>query len=106
MDESAERGMRARGEEAVADLAQALIDNPLFASAMRSAAGAGERAAHAQRTAMEALNFASSSEVERLEQRLRSLSGRVEEIEDRLDDVTDEIAALRRAGESGRPAQS
>ena len=88
--------MRARGEEAVADLAQALIDNPLFSSALKSAVGAGERAAHAQRSAMGALNFASANELERLEQRIRSLSGRVEELEDRLDEVTDELAALRR----------
>jgi chromosome segregation ATPase len=93
--------MRARGEEAVADLAQALINNPLFGSALRSALGAGERAAQAQRSAMGALNFASAAEVERLEQRLRSLSGRVEELEDRLDEVTDELAALRRQGASG-----
>jgi chromosome segregation ATPase len=96
MSEEVERGMRARGEEAVADLAQALIDNPVFGSALKSALGAGERAAQAQRSAMGALNFASASEIERLEQRLRSLSARVEELEDRLDEVTDELAALRR----------
>ena len=96
MSAESERSMRARGEEAVADLAQALIDNPLFSSALKSALGAGERAAQAQRQAMGALNFASASELERLEQRLRSLSGRVEELEDRLDEVTDELAALRR----------
>jgi chromosome segregation ATPase len=96
MSDEVERSMRARGEEAVADLAQALIDNPLFGSALKSALGAGERAAQAQRSAMGALNFASASEIERLEQRLRSLSTRVEELEDRLDEVTDELVALRR----------
>jgi chromosome segregation ATPase len=100
MSAESERSMRARGEEAVADLAQALIDNPLFSSALKSALGAGERAAQAQRQAMGALNFASASEVERLEQRLRSLSARAEELEDRLDEVTDELAALRRRGAS------
>jgi chromosome segregation ATPase len=98
MSEQEDRSMRARGEEAVADLAQALIDNPVFGSALKSALGAGERAAQAQRSAMGALNFASASEVERVEQRIRSLSGRVEELEDRLDEVTDELAALRRQG--------
>ena len=93
--------MRERGEEAVADLAQALIDNPLFSSALKSALGAGERAAQAQRSAIGALQLASAAEIERLEQRLRSLSGRVEELEDRLDEVTDELAALRRQGVSG-----
>jgi chromosome segregation ATPase len=88
--------LRARGEEAIAELAQALIDNPLFGSAVKGALGAGERAAQAQRSAMGALNFASAADVERLEQRLRSLSGRLEEVEDRLDEVGDEVAALRR----------
>ncbi|HEX2128265.1 MAG TPA: hypothetical protein VHF58_03505 [Solirubrobacterales bacterium] len=96
MTDDAERSMRARGEEAVADLAQALIDNPLFSSALKSALGAGERAAQAQRSALGALNFASVSDMERVEQRLRSLSGRIEELEDRLDEVTDELAAMRR----------
>ena len=51
----------------------------------------------AQRTAMGALNIASGSDVERLEQRLRSLSGRLEALEDRLDELVDELAELRRA---------
>ena len=58
--------------------------------------GAGERAAQAQRTAMGALNIPAASELERLEQRLRSLSNRLESVEDRLDDLIDELAALRR----------
>jgi CRP-like cAMP-binding protein len=89
-------GLRARGEEAVGELAQALLENPLFNSALGRALGAGERAASAQRSAMGALNVASSSDVERLEQRLRSLSGRLEAIEDRLDDVADRLAELTR----------
>ena len=51
----------------------------------------------AQRNAMGALNLASGSDVERLEQRLRSLSGRLEALEDRLDELVDELAELRRA---------
>jgi CRP-like cAMP-binding protein len=90
-------GIRARGEEAVGELAQALIENPVFSSALSRALGAGERAASAQRSAMGALNVASSSDVERLEQRLRSLSGRIEVIEDRMDDLLDELSALRRS---------
>lgn len=88
--------LRSRGEEAVGELAQALAENPLFSSALKQALGAGERAAQAQRSAMGALNFASASDVERLEQRLRSLSGRIEELEDRLDDVVDELGAISR----------
>jgi chromosome segregation ATPase len=89
-------GIRARGEEAVGELAQALLENPLFSGALGHALGAGERAASAQRSAMGALNVASGSDVERLEQRLRSLSGRLEAIEDRIDDLADAIAALSR----------
>ncbi|MDX6583733.1 MAG: hypothetical protein QOI10_2917 [Solirubrobacterales bacterium] len=93
-------GIRARGEEAVGELAQALVENPIFNSALARALGAGERAASAQRSAMGALNVASVSDVERLEQRLRSLSGRLESLEDRLDDLVDELRALRRTGEN------
>ena len=95
-EEAAGGGLRARGEEALGDLAQALLENPLFSQALTTAMGAGERAAQAQRSAMGALNIPAASEVERLEQRLRSLSNRLESVEDRLDDAIDELAALRR----------
>ena len=95
-DEAGGGGLRARGEEALGDLAQALLENPLFNQALTAALGAGERAANAQRSAMEALNIPAASELERLEQRLRSLSNRLESVEDRLDDARDEVAALRR----------
>ena len=105
MEASEDRsGLRARGEEAVGELAQALVENPLFNSALARALGAGERAASAQRSAMGALNLASISDVERLEQRLRSLSGRLEAIEDRLDEVADGLLALSRR--SPQPAAS
>ena len=55
--EAGASGLRARGEEALSDLAQALLENPLFGQAMTTAIGAGERAAHAQRSAMGALNI-------------------------------------------------
>ena len=97
MEASPDRnGIRARGEEAVGELAQALIENPLFNSALSRALGAGERAASAQRQAMGALNVASGGDVERLEQRLRSLSGRLEALEDRIDDLADELRAQAR----------
>jgi chromosome segregation ATPase len=96
-------GIRARGEEALSDLAEALLDNPIFHQALSTAAGAGERAAQAQRTAMGALNIPASSDVERLEQRLRSLSARLESVEDQLDEVVDEMAALRRRAEDSAP---
>jgi len=95
-EEVAGGGFRSRGEEALGDLAQALLENPIFNQALTAAMGAGERAAQAQRTAMGALNIPAASELERLEQRLRSLSNRLESVEDRLDDLSDELAVLRR----------
>ena len=89
-------GIRAKSEEALGDLAQALLDNPVFNQALSRALGAGERAAQAQRSAMSAVGVPSAADLERLERRLRSLSGRLEEIEDRLDDLSAELGALRR----------
>ena len=103
-DEAAGGGLRARGEEALGDLAQALLENPLFNQALTTALGAGERAAQAQRTAMGALNIPAASELERIEQRLRSLSNRLESVEDSLDDLRDEVAALRRLSAPERPS--
>jgi chromosome segregation ATPase len=94
-------GLRARGEEAVGELAQALLENPIFNSALAKALGAGERAASAQRSALGALNLASGADVERIEQRLRSLSSRLEALEDRLDDALDEVSALRSQARTG-----
>jgi chromosome segregation ATPase len=90
-------GLRARGEEALGDLAEALLDNPVFNQAMARALGAGERAAQAQRSAMSAVGVPAVADLERLERRVRSLSLRLEEIEDTLDGLRDEVAALRAA---------
>ena len=89
-------GIRARGEEALGDLAQTLLENSLLNQALATALGAGERAARAQKSAMTALNLPSSTDVERIDRRLRSISERLDEIEDRVDEMADEVAALRR----------
>lgn len=95
-DEEAQGGgIRARGEEALGELAQALLENPVFNQALAKALGAGERAVRAQRTAVSALNLPLASDLARLGQRLRSVSDRLEAIEDRLDDVAADVAALR-----------
>jgi chromosome segregation ATPase len=99
-DELEPGSLRARGEEALGDLAQALLENPVFNGALTTALGAGERAVHAQRSAMGALNIASGADLERLGRRLRSLSDRLEAIEDRLDEIADEVAALRARDEA------
>ncbi|MFL5870580.1 MAG: hypothetical protein ACJ75R_05825 [Solirubrobacterales bacterium] len=95
-DADEKSSIRARGEEAVGELAQALLENPLFNNALGRALGAGEAALHAQRSAIGALNLASASDVERLEQRLRSLSGRLEDIEDQVDELAERLADVSR----------
>jgi chromosome segregation ATPase len=89
-------GIRARGEQAIGDLAQALLDNPMFNNALSAAFGAREKAIEAQQAAMGALNLPSASEVERLERRLRSLSERLEIVEEQLDGVARDVSAIRR----------
>ena len=97
MAEPSDRGgIRAKGEEALGDLAEALLENPVFNQALSRALGAGERAAQAQRTAMSAVGVPAAADLERLERRLRAVSVRMEEVEDRLDELADEVAALRR----------
>jgi hypothetical protein len=93
------------GEDALGEITQALLDNPLFNTALATALGAGERALAAQRSAMSVLSIPSASDFERLERRLRSLSNRLEVIEDRLDEIEDEAAAATARRRSG-PARS
>jgi septal ring factor EnvC (AmiA/AmiB activator) len=95
-EEAESEGLRARGGDTVADLANALLDNPLFEQALSAALGVGERAAQAPRRAMDAVGLPSADEVGRLERRIRTLSQRLEAVEDQLDRVEREIGALRR----------
>lgn len=90
-------GIRARGEEALGDLAQALLENPLFSQALGRALGAGEKAVQAQKSALGALDLASAGDVERLVRRIRSLSERVEELEDLVDGLEREVNRLKSA---------
>lgn len=89
-----QEGLRARSEQALGELAQALLDSQVLESALAAAFGAREKAAEAQQAAMAALNLPSAADVERLERRLRSLSQRLEEVEDQVDEV---LSELRRA---------
>jgi chromosome segregation ATPase len=104
MEPEGDSGIRARGEEALSELAQAIAENPLVGGALARALGAGERAAVAQRQALGALNLASTSDFERLELRLRSFASRLEAIEDAIDDLRDDLVALK-AAESSAGAQ-
>lgn len=89
-------GLRARSEQAIGELAQALLDSNVLENAVHAAFGAREKALEAQQAAMAALNLPSAGDVERLERRLRSLSQRLDEVEDELDRVSREVGGLRR----------
>lgn len=89
-------GIRARSEQAIGELAQALLDSQVLENALAAAFGAREKALEAQQAAMAALNLPSAGDVERLERRLRSLSRRLEEAEDHVDRLDREVGELRR----------
>ena len=95
-DENEQDSLRARSEQAIGELAQALIDNPTLHNAISAAFGAREKAIEAQQAAMSALNLPSAGDVERLERRLRSFSQRVEELEEQVDELSRELGAMRR----------
>ena len=100
--------LRARSEQAIGEIAQALIDSPTLHNALQAAFGAREKALEAQQAALSALNLPSAGEVERLERRLRSFSQRLEDVEEQLDDLTREIGGLRRkmAAKAAKEADS
>ncbi len=90
-----EDSFRARGEQAIGELAQALLDSQMLENALAAAFGAREKAVEAQQAAMAALNLASAGDLERLERRVRSLSQRFDDIEDQLDQLAGDIAEIR-----------
>jgi septal ring factor EnvC (AmiA/AmiB activator) len=86
----------ARGEEALGDLADSLLENPVFNQALQAAFGARDAAAQATQQALKNLNLPSAGDVERVGRRLRSVSDRLEDLEDRLDQVGRDVAAIRK----------
>jgi chromosome segregation ATPase len=96
LDQDEQDGLRARSEQAIGELAQALIDNPTLHNAISAAFGAREKAIEAQQAAMGALNLSSATDLERLERRLRSFSLRLEDVEEQIDQLSREIGAIRR----------
>jgi chromosome segregation ATPase len=82
-----QESLRARSEQAIGELAQALIDSPALHNAIAAAFGAREKAIEAQQAAMSALNLSSATDLERLERRLRSFSQRLEDVEEQLDEL-------------------
>jgi hypothetical protein len=94
--ESYQESLRERSEQAIAEVAQALLDSQVLENAVAAAFGAREKAIEAQQAAMAALNLPSAGDVERLERRLRSFSQRVEDVEDQIDSLAREVGQLRR----------
>jgi glycosyltransferase A (GT-A) superfamily protein (DUF2064 family) len=96
MEYDDQEGLRARSEQAIGELAQALLDSQVLENAVAAAFGAREKALEAQQAAMAALNLPSAGDVERLERRLRSFSQRLEEVEDQIDRVVRDVGDIRR----------
>jgi glycosyltransferase A (GT-A) superfamily protein (DUF2064 family) len=99
-----QESLRARSEQAIGELAQALLDSNVLENAVAAAFGAREKAAEAQQAAMAALNLPSAGDVERLERRLRSFSQRLEDVEDQLDRLSREVNQIRRNA-AAKPAE-
>jgi hypothetical protein len=99
-------GLRARSEQAIGELAQALLDSNVLENAVAAAFGAREKALEAQHAALAALNLPSAGDLERLERRLRSVSQRLEEVEDEIDRVSREVGTLRRQLAAERRAEA
>ena len=95
-----------RGESALGDLAQMLVENPWMNQALQVAFGMRERASEASTAVIRNLNLPTGNDVDRLARRLRGLSERLEEVEDALDRLSREVTELRREREAPRPRTS
>ncbi len=96
LEDEDQESLRARSEQAIGELAQALLDSQVLENGLSAVFGAREKAVEAQQAAMAALNLPSAGELERLERRLRSFSHRLEDVEDEIDRLSREIGLLRR----------
>jgi chromosome segregation ATPase len=112
-DQEPRDDLRSRGSDAVGELTNALLDNPLFKQALSSALAVGETATQAQRRAMDAIGVPSAEDLGRIERRLRSLSDRLEKLEDQLDEqslelsgLREKVASIEKAAEQERAAEA
>ena len=98
--ESEGEGIRERAssrrDEALNELTDFLLDNPWVNQALQVAFGARERAGQAGASAMRNLNLPTGTDLERVARRLRGVSERLELVEDRLDQLTRDVAELKR----------
>jgi DNA repair exonuclease SbcCD ATPase subunit len=100
-------GLRARltgqAEDTIGKLADDLLENPVFNSALTSAFAAREKMAQAQQSAMGALNLPSASDLDKLARRLRSISQRLEEVEDGVETLGTKLDSM--SDQAERPAR-
>jgi DNA repair ATPase RecN len=100
-----EGGLRRRiagqAEDAIGRFADDLLENPVINSAISRAFTAREKVAHAQQSAMDALNLPSASELDKLGRRLRTISQRLEEVEDAVDKIGVRLETLTEEARSG-----
>ena len=101
-NESIRDRLSGRGEDALVELAQIVLESPVLHQAVQLAVDARDRASQASSSAMRSLNVPAASDVDRLGRRLRALSDRVEALEDALDRLTREVSELRKASSEGR----
>ena len=95
-----------RGESALGDLAQVLVENPWMNQALHLAFGVRERASEAGTAVIRNLNLPTGQDVDRLTRRLRAMSERLEEVEDALDRLSRQVSELRREREGPPPRTS
>ena len=95
-----------RGESALGEIAQLLVENPWMHQALQVAFGMRERASEAGTAVIRNLNLPTGNDVDRIARRLRAVSERLEEVEDTLDRLSREVAELRREREASQPRTS
>ena len=103
-DESLRGKISARGTDALGEVADAMLENPVLNQVLQAAFGAREAASQARDRAMHNLHVPTEAEVDRLVRRLRATSERLEAVEDKLDQLTAEVAELRQALSSQKPS--
>src|SRR4051794_21596005 len=104
--EESAAGTPERGESALGDLAQLLVENPWMNQALHLAFGVRERASEAGTAVIRNLNLPTGNDVDRLARRLRGVSERLEEVEDALDRLGREVAELRSERQASEPRAS
>jgi chromosome segregation ATPase len=100
------QGLRSRlanqAEDAIGKLADDLLENPVFNSALSGAFAAREKVSQAQQSAMGALNLPSASDLDKLARRLRSISQRLEDVEDGVEQLGVKLDSISEAAQPVR----